>query len=656
MALALGLPQDLPSQTLADAHLRTASWRLATRDPQGAIEDFKKGLDLARPSEDFDSPWIASLRALWLLMEPESRSALETATRERLSTEEHPGARLTAEALFSALRGDSTKFREAVDAWLLHKGWPLDGQGMPVLKAAAALETWHLSAQARELCRAALRSEAALPSLLGETGVHRALENSLILSLLLESGPARAQFLLNEWVARGAKKEELSSAGAKALGMGRVEIARLIQERAFQMEPTHIASWSQILALRSFEEGRSDVPLTWFLKAPASERSQIPQKTLSQWIFTLLSEGQFDKAHQWLDVLPKEKPPGPLAIARVKLLMETEGKKAAQQAANAIPADSPAGREIATLLREPETSPPQSPALSNLIQKHQSSTILEELHQALANQKDSELPLIVSRLLTPGTLSPSVRRGAISVLMEHSKHSEALRILEMMDRDGLADHALALAYAECLWKIGRRAEALDIASAYDRIARVDPALRVSLAAFFLSVNRPDAALRQVEACAALPTISEPCAPLRSSIAKLMIDRGRLEDAKIQIALTAQTPGALSPTVLADFYKATTNLSAVSPQENEFSLGKNDQRAFVKEMAKRHLDLGNPDMALTWLASAPELAAQDEILKLVSELREASPAALTTYWESLIDSPRHAAREAAKSALAKLQPE
>jgi hypothetical protein len=252
------------------------------------------------------------------------------------------------------------------------------------------------------------------------------------------------------------------------------------------------------------------------------------------------------------------------------------------------------------------------------------------------------------------------------LLMENQKFAEAVSVFSRLDEFGIPNHSQALSYAEALWKTGRRAEALDIAGAFNQTAKVDPALRLSLAAFYLSVDRPDAAIFQMDQPGQSFLSTQKAAPLRAAAGAILLGRDRLNDAKVQITIAAQVPNATPPDLVADFYdrsgKAADagtgdnddgpseagNLFELSPAANEFALKENDLRAFRWVVAQRSFAHGFPDTGLAWLMIDPELAASREARTLVADSTDASPESLKTYWSLVSESPWLEARLAAKT--------
>jgi tetratricopeptide (TPR) repeat protein len=91
-------------------------------------------------------------------------------------------------------------------------------------------------------------------------------------------------------------------------------------------------------------------------------------------------------------------------------------------------------------------------------------------------------------------LAASRHRGAMArYLLKQRCDKAAVAVLDAMDQDGLADHSLALAYAEALWRLGRKDEANAISEAIAAAAAVDPALHVSLAGYHLAIGDADGA-------------------------------------------------------------------------------------------------------------------------------------------------------------------
>ena len=131
---------------------------------------------------------------------------------------------------------------------------------------------------------------------------------------------------------------------------------------------------------------------------------------------------------------------------------------------------------------------------------------------------------VIGEILASGKAEPGTLEGLAGFLLENGFPNEAVRIYEIMDDAGIASHSVTLAFAEALWKAGRRAEAIDIADAMSRAAEIDPALGVSLAAFWVSVDRPHRALAEIERENLPPIVKHRMSPLASTARSLLAKR------------------------------------------------------------------------------------------------------------------------------------
>ncbi len=671
-AVEVGIPAGMPPSLEAEARFRLAGWKFTLRDPEGAARQLAICLELNGPSGSFENLNFSAIRALWLLEDPDNRDAFEQSALTRIQNQGSPRATHAAKALFFALRGDKEKFCDAIALWF---GESSDGTTSPsllALRAANTLENWNLLARARDICRTALDLNPALSHLSGDIGIERTLENAIIVSLLMESQPATSRYLVNEWAARGAKREELAAAGARAAGTGRIATARILHERVFAMQPMNPTSWLQLLALRALPDGKSNQPVTWYLSASEDMRNQIPGQTVLQLAYALSDEGDIPKALEVLEVVPMSKATPPILQAKDQLLVELGKKEPVNPPSTPAMDEEPEGVTGST-----EKILAAKQALEEQWNREwaEGSSAAGELLIRLAIEKNdpSRLRSLIKGFTEAPLIKPSALSSLSKLLMENQKYAGAVQVFERLDEFGIPDHSQALTFAEALWKTGRRADALDIARAFELTSKVDPALRLSLAAFFLSVDRPDAAIFQMDQPDQNFAMVQKSAPLRAAAAALLLARGRVDDAKIQMAIAAQVPGATPPDLVANYYEHLGNnplkeeskvslrdsasegegqsnpgLFGLSPASNEFALGEKDLLAFRWVVAQRAFDAGLQDVALHWLSIDPRLASSPEAVGLASKAGDASAESLKTYWSLVAESPRSAARAAAKT--------
>ena len=132
----------------------------------------------------------------------------------------------------------------------------------------------------------------------------------------------------------------------------------------------------------------------------------------------------------------------------------------------------------------------------------------------------------IDEFLASNNVGHTAIEGLAKTLVSKGRHAEAARVFARLDEDGIMDHALALAYAEALWKSGRREEAIRIADSFAMAAKIDPSLHTSLAAFHLSVGRPDAAIRHLDAPGQPGNALLKSLPLREQAARMFAARVR----------------------------------------------------------------------------------------------------------------------------------
>jgi len=212
-ALGEGIPGELPDSSDAGtspasaAWLEFARWKIALRDPDGAVACLDRAIACAPPSVSLGGPLHAAIRARWLLTPKDLRGNFETDLRERLTAAGTPGRTEAAAALLAALKGDHSAAAAELAALFAVPG--ISGEwGEFIQQAGAQLEEWNLPRLARELYRRELARDRALLSMQGQD-FRRQTENLLIANQLTWARREGMPYLLKEWAARGAGNDEL---------------------------------------------------------------------------------------------------------------------------------------------------------------------------------------------------------------------------------------------------------------------------------------------------------------------------------------------------------------------------------------------------------------------------------------------------------------
>jgi predicted Zn-dependent protease len=331
-ALTEKIARELPEVVDANvfpagaAWLEYARWKLALRDPDGAVEGLDRALSCTPPSAAFGSPFLAAVRARWLLTPKDLRPDFEKAILGKLEKSASPGGASASAALLAALRGEDAvadaalakAFRE------LEESGELDWQTF-VQQAGAQLEDWGLTRLARELYRRELARDRAWAALHGQD--FRPQTEALLVANQI--GWARREglpYLLKEWLARGVGNEDMLRLAEALKKNGQSDRAALVLTALSEREPRDNAVMGGMLSF-------VDDPLTRPMAAAYVERRLAePSSGASQ---TLVRNAAVRLAAQWeqageyrrcLELLDRMRDAGfsrrALALQRVRVLCQ----------------------------------------------------------------------------------------------------------------------------------------------------------------------------------------------------------------------------------------------------------------------------------------------------------------------------------------------
>lgn len=212
-ALGEGIPDELPDASDAGtspasaAWLEFARWKIALRDPDGAVECLDRAIACLPPAISLGGPLHAAIRARWLLTPRDLRENFEVNLRERLKAGEIPGQREATGALLAALKGDHPAAAAQLAALVATPGLSVEWAEF-IQQAGVQLEEWNLPRLARDLYRQELARDRALLALQGQD-FRQQTEALLIANQLTWAHREGMPYLLKEWAARGAGNDEL---------------------------------------------------------------------------------------------------------------------------------------------------------------------------------------------------------------------------------------------------------------------------------------------------------------------------------------------------------------------------------------------------------------------------------------------------------------
>lgn len=332
LACKLGekVPEVLPDITgvevfpASSAWLEFAQWKIALRDPDGAIECLDRVLESSPPSVSFGSPFLAAVRARWLLTPKDLRADFEKSIRERLEKSSVPESAAAASALLAALRGENAE----ADTQLAKVFSALEVSGGGdwaefIQQSGLQLEDWGAARLARELYRGELARDRALGALRGQD--FRSQTEALLVANQIASARAESlPYFLNEWRARGAANVEMLRLAESLKKNGMPDRAATVLAALGEREPRDESVMAALLAF-------VDDPLTrpvaaGFIEKRLAEPLAGPSQTVVQNAAARLA-AQWEQAGEYrrcLDLLDKMKEAGvahrALALQKIRVL------------------------------------------------------------------------------------------------------------------------------------------------------------------------------------------------------------------------------------------------------------------------------------------------------------------------------------------------
>lgn len=361
--LGRNIPDELPIDSGAGtspasaAWLEFARWKIALRDPDGAIACLDRALACTPPSASLGSPLLAALRARWLLTPKALRENFEEKTRTTLEAVPHPGAIKAAAALFAALRGDQPAADRALAALRAELGSSGSEEWVSFVQhSGAQLENWGLPRLARELYRGELARDRALLGLRGQN-FQGPTEALLIANQLTWATEKSFPYLLNEWLARSPANEELLRLADRLKSAGRSRRAADVLAALTAREPRDDQVKAGLLAF-------VDDPLTRpvaaaFLEKLLAEPRPGPGRMLVQNAALRLAalweqSGEYSRSLALLERLPAAGAPvRVIAPQRVRLLIllgrHREALAEAEASARTLPAGTDQAMSLANL-------------------------------------------------------------------------------------------------------------------------------------------------------------------------------------------------------------------------------------------------------------------------------------------------------------------
>jgi len=607
----------------SSALLALADWQMNCRDEEAMLSALDQVVALGTGSSVLTAPFYSALRVSWLLADSETRKQLEATA---LQAAPSASVRQTILLLIAALQNDHESFSaQARVYWENLRDTDDANRSALLLQSSFKLQEWGMEAAARELCRAGLQGDPAMQVLQGDQHVRNSLEASIFFSKMQEASPSEAAFMAAEWVGSGRRPAECVSVAGRLLAIGRTESARAVFEYLFSREPGNTALWNHLLALYPLAEfSRPEEPLAeWFLLAADADRAKIPAALVAQLASIIWNRGEPERALQIISLPAAPDGNGMQGLAKARMLVAM-------------------GRQAEALK-----------TLESLSASHEAAAMTKELQMALGLQvSDFEVPIPpVSATPQVGAPAQTLSQKAMG-LMEEKRWKEAADSFDLLDKEGLPGAVQTLAYAQALWMSGRRADAIDIADFVRRFLVIDPSRSVDLAAFYIGVDRPYAAVKLLQEYETPSFLSRRRADLWQQAAAQFLSRGALNEARAAMAQAANHPSALNPTLLIDLMAAEGPLRDVDTKTIPFELNGRFLAAFRLAMAQRMADLGEGSESLSWLETDPGFLNSSEGRKILTLVENADPQRAAALWEIASMSPLAEARRDAAAYLAR----
>jgi len=324
------VPEALPNISgvevfpASSAWLEFAQWKIALRDPDGAIGCLDRVLESSPPSVSFGSPYLAAVRARWLLTPKDLRPDFEKSIRERLEKSGLPESAAAVGALLSALRGDNAE----ADAQLARLFSVLEVSGGGdwaefIQQGGLQLEDWGAHRLARELYRGELSRDRALGALRGQD--FRPLTEGLLVANQIASTHAESlPYFMNEWRARGAGNVEMLRLAESLKKNGMPDRAATVLAALGEREPRDESVMAGLLAF--VDDPQTRPVAASFIERRLAEPLAGPSQTMVQNAAARLA-AQWEQAGEYsrcLDLLDKMREAGvahrALALQKIRVL------------------------------------------------------------------------------------------------------------------------------------------------------------------------------------------------------------------------------------------------------------------------------------------------------------------------------------------------
>lgn len=458
-AASLARPDELAEADRPAAFFRQAGWLLALRQIDAAKDSLGRVISCGSWTPSWDSAAASALRALLLLTPESGREGIEFSARAATKNARDPAAAQHLETLLAAIRSDLPAVRR--HAALLVKAW--NSGPTPAAEAALReglrLESWDLTAAARELYRAALDTPPHDPR--EKLKAARSLRDSIALTRISEetSTPA-ALNLLQDWAATGAHRRQLLASAARAHALGNSALALTLQESLF--DPAEESSWELLTAWSTPHHPAPLTPLQWIETASDDERGTAPPGWLARYASLLANHGLINEASRFLNLCP-DSPEKQAAMEHLTALIEGH---------------------------------PVSPAPPSILPSKQESVSLEEWEKREAR----------------GIAEPADSLRYAEALWKAGRRAEAIDVADAMHAVATVDPAIVYPLARFHLAVDRpdRAAALmDNPSLPQRIrSRLGP-LRATLSRIYAQRGRMEDCMRQIQEGAPLENGVDP---------------------------------------------------------------------------------------------------------------------------------------------------
>ncbi|GAB4173355.1 MAG: hypothetical protein Fur0032_12920 [Terrimicrobiaceae bacterium] len=326
-AVNIAQPETLAESDQPSAFFRLAGWQLALRKMDDARKSLSRVISNGHAAPSWDSASASALRALLLLSPENARFTVVASARDATARSSDPAAMPHLETLLAALQRDPRAV--AHHAPQLVRAWNSRGTaaGEAALREGLRLESWDLTAEARELYRAALANPAPDPR--DALKLQRSLRDAIALTRISEeTSPPAAVAFLQDWEARGTHRRQLLAAASRTHAIGNPRLAISLQESLF--DPMEEASWQNLTAWSTPNLPSPLAPLKWIENAKPADREMAPPGWLARYASLLANHGHFDEAAKFLKLCPAG-PEKDAANSHLDALLEGRALPVAQE-------------------------------------------------------------------------------------------------------------------------------------------------------------------------------------------------------------------------------------------------------------------------------------------------------------------------------------